>query len=111
MRILAVLLAANAFHPDIPKTWTDAAVAALEVPLSKPKYLPVHVSESNYYKIPTRAIYKTYPVYHPEREPKGYMEWLKNQEPEIAFDPTKLTTREDWIKAGELVLTAPVSFG
>jgi hypothetical protein len=111
MRILAVLLAANAFHPDIPKTWTDAAVAALDVPLSKPKYLPVHVSESTYYKIPTRAIYKTFPVYHPDREPKGYMEWLKNQEPEIAFDPAKLTTREDWIKAGELVFNAPVSFG
>ena len=46
MHLFALLLAANSFHPDIPKTWTDAAVAALEVPLSKPKYSPVHISES-----------------------------------------------------------------
>jgi hypothetical protein len=111
MFMLAVLLAANAFHPEIPRTWTDAAVAVLEVPLAKPKFAPVHISEETYYKIPTRSIYKTYPVYHPDREPAGYMEWLKNQEPVIAFDPAKLTTKEDWIKAGELVFNAPVSFG
>jgi hypothetical protein len=111
MYLVALLLAANAFHPDIPKTWADAAVATFETPLAKPKYSPVHISEADYYKIPTRSIYKTYPVYHPDREPAGYMEWLKNQEPQVAFDPAKLATKEDWIKAGELVFNAPVSFG
>jgi hypothetical protein len=106
-----MLLAANSFHPEIPRTWTDAAVAALEVPLSKPKYSPVHITESAYYKIPMRVIYRTYPVYHPDREPAAYMEWLKTQEPEIAFDAGKLKTEADWIKAGELVFNSPVSFG
>ena len=111
MHALTVLLAANAFHAEIPKTWTDAAVAALETPLSKPKHLPVHISEEAYYRIPVRKIYRTYPVYHPDRQPAGYAEWLKNQEPEVAFDASTLKTQEDWIKAGELVFNAPVSFG
>ncbi|MEX2264028.1 MAG: hypothetical protein WD696_18895 [Bryobacteraceae bacterium] len=111
MKALALLLAASAFQPQIPKTWTDAAVAALEVPLANPAYSPVHVSEEVYYRIPPRTVYRSYPVYHPSREPAGYMEWLKSREPEIAFDPSKLKTREDWIKAGELVFNAPTSYG
>ncbi len=45
------------------------------------------------------------------REPAGYKEWLKTREPEIAFDASKLKTREDWIAAGDLVFNAPTSFG
>jgi hypothetical protein len=111
MCIFVLLLAANIFHPEIPKTWADAAVAVFEVPLAKPKYSPIHISESDYYNIPARTIYRTYPVYHPDREPAGYMEWLKNQEPEVAFDAAKLKTEQDWIKAGETIFNAPVSFG
>ena len=109
MKALAVLLAAGAFQPQIPKTWTDSAVTALELPLANPKYSPVHISEKTYYRIPERIIYKSYPVYHPSREPAGYMEWLKKQQPEIAFNPSKLKTREDWTKTGEVVFNAPTS--
>ena len=38
-------------------------------------------------------------------------DWLKQQEPAIGFDASRLRTREDWIKAGELVFQAPISFG
>lgn len=109
MKALAFLLAASAFYPQIPKTWTDAAVAALELPLANPKYSPVHISEKTYYRIPERVIYKSYPVYHPSREPAGYRKWLEKQQPEIAFNPSKLKTREDWIQAGEVVFNAPTS--
>ena len=111
MIVVALLLAAGAATADIPRTWTEAAVAALEVPLVNPKYSPVHMSEEAYYRIPVRTIYRTYPVYHPNREPAEYFEWLKQQEPQIAFDPKQLKTRGDWIKAGELVFNAPVSYG
>src|SRR5262245_5361206 len=37
------------------------------------------------------------------------MEWLKTQDPEVAFAPGKLKTREDWLRAGELVFNAPTS--
>src|SRR4051794_5753450 len=111
MQFLSILLAAAALHPEIPRTWTDAAVTELEVPLARPLYSPVHISEKDYYAIPTRTIYRTYPVYHPSRQPAGYMEWLKTREPEVVFDPAKLTTKQDWIAAGELVFNSPLSFG
>jgi len=91
----------------IPKTWDDEAVASLEVPLADPRYSPVHVSSDYYYRMPVRPIYRSYPIYAPGKEPPGYLEWLKQQEPEIAFDPAKLKTEEDWIRAGELVFDAP----
>lgn len=96
---------------EIPRTWTESSVKALEVPLAKPSYSPVHISEQEYYRIPERTIYKTYPVYHPKHEPAGYMEWLKQQEPQVAFDASRLKTPGDWIQAGELVFNSPVSFG
>jgi hypothetical protein len=39
----------------------------------------------------------------PGREPAGYMEGLKQKEPEIGFDPSRLRTKQDWINAGEVV--------
>ena len=110
MKALAVLLAVSTFQPKIPKTWKTSDVEALEVPLANPKHSPIHISEVAYYRIPVRIIYKTYPVYHPSREPAGYMDWLKQQEPEIAFDISRLRTREDWVKAGEVVFNAPTSY-
>ncbi len=111
MQALILLLAVTLFTPKIPKAWSDAEVGTLEVPLANPNYSPIHISEGTYYQIPARVIYKSYPVYHPDREPTGYMDWLKRQEPEIAFDASVLKTREDWVRAGELVFNSPVSFG
>ena len=62
--------------------------------------VPRTMDDPAYYQLPTRVIYKTYPVYHPSRQPKGYMEWLKRQEPEILTNPT-----------GEQVFNNPTSFG
>ena len=56
--------------------------------------------------MPARTIYRSYPVYHPNREPAGYMDWLNKQEPQIAFDATSLKSAQDWIKAGEVVFNA-----
>jgi hypothetical protein len=67
------------------------------------------VSSDYYYRLQVRPIYKAYPVYAPDKEPPGYIEWLAKQEPEIVFDPTKLHTEADWIRAGELVFDAPIA--
>jgi hypothetical protein len=97
-------------RPVIPKTWDDAAIAALEVPLADPAGSPKHITSDYYYKMPVRPIYKEYPIYEPDREPPGYMDWLKGQEPVILWDDKghrpQLVTREDWIKAGEMVFEA-----
>jgi hypothetical protein len=59
---------------------------------------------------PVRPIYKSYPVYAPGKEPAGYEDWLKQQEPETVFDSSKLKTEDDWIRAGEIVFEAPTSY-
>src|SRR5215469_9160325 len=74
------------FHPAIPKTWDDQAMATLEVPVANPIGSPKHVPADYYYRIPVRPIYKQYPVYAPGHEPPGYMEWLKQQGPQIVWD-------------------------
>ncbi|MGH9664558.1 MAG: hypothetical protein ACRD9L_09065 [Bryobacteraceae bacterium] len=108
---ILLLAAASVALPQVPRTWETSAVASLELPLANPKFSPLHISEADYYRIPARVIYKNYPVYAPGREPVGYMEWLKRQEPEIGFVSSKLHTRQAWIAAGELVFNAPVSYG
>ena len=103
------------FHPEIPKTWDDAAMANLEIPLADPIGSPKHVSANYYYKIPVRPIYKEYLIYAPGREPPGYIDRLKRQEPVILWDDhghhPPLNTREDWIRAGELVFEASPQTG
>ena len=99
---------------QIPKTWDDAAMAALQVPLANPIGSPRNVSVDYYYRIPVRPIYKSYPVYAPGHEPLGYMDWLRQQDPAILWDDAgrspPLETETDWIKAGEEAFEAPISF-
>jgi hypothetical protein len=98
----------------VPKMWDDEAMRTLEVPLANPIGSPKHAPADYYYRIPVRSIYKQYPVYAPGREPAGYMEWLKKQKPVIVWDDAshkpKLQTEADWIKAGEVVLDAPIIY-
>ncbi len=90
------------FTPQIPKVWTDKAMSSFELPRAVPVKIE-QMPSSAYYQIPERIIWKTYPVYAPGREPKGYWEWLQKQEPEKAVHWESLRSREDWIKAGSLV--------
>src|SRR5580700_1110555 len=92
---------APGWRPEIPKAWDDAALATLEVPLVAPAPAPKHLSAEFYYKMPRRIILRSYPVYHPDREPSGYLKWLEAQTPEVAFDASQLHSREDWERAGE----------
>src|SRR5580658_4944480 len=97
MIAVAVMFAVTAPPPNIPRTWRQSDVDRLEVPLANARYSPVHISEEDYYRIPVRPIYRSYPVYRPGREPAGYMEWLRRQEPQVAFDASNLKTPEDWV--------------
>src|SRR5678816_4426083 len=63
------------------------------------------------YGIGVRPVFKSYPIYHPDKEPPGYLDWLAQQDPQVEFDPAQLKTSEDWIRAGELVFEAPSAFG
>src|SRR5262249_14371245 len=58
--------------------------------------------------VPILPIARGYPVYHPDKEPKGYMDALGRKEPEfVEFDPKTFLTDADWVKAGDLVFHAP----
>ena len=97
--------------PQIPKTWDDQAMATLEVPLADAPASPVPVSGDYYYRIPVRPIYKTYPVYHPSKEPSDYFERLKTLEPEVVrLDSSNVRTEDDWIRAGEIVFDTPTDY-
>lgn len=94
----------DAGPPPVPKLWDDEAIRTIEVPLASAGMSPVHVDSAYYYSLGQIVqIYKSYPIYAPGKEPPGYLDWLKQQEPENVFDPSKLKTMEDWIKAGERV--------
>jgi len=94
----------------IPKIWDDAEMAALQLPLADASASGKQISADYYYQIPVRTIYKNYPVYVPGKEPPGYLEWLKQQEPQSAFDPGVLKNEADWIRAGELVFDLPIFY-
>src|SRR5687768_5300612 len=70
----------------------------------------VYVSAEYFYAMRGLQIYKTYPVYRPDREPRGYLAALREREPVIAFDPSTFTTEADWIRAGQVVFNAPTAF-
>src|SRR5882672_10513740 len=74
------------YKPAVPKTWDEQALAELEVPLADASRSPKHISAEEYYRIPVRPIYKTYPKYHPDKEPRGYREWIRRQEPVVLWD-------------------------
>ena len=104
--------------PIIPQAWDEGTIANLQLPLADPKHSPVEVSWDYYYRIPRRPIYKSYPVYAPGSEPAGYLEWLKQQEPQIVWGidfhgvshAPPLRTEADWIRAGQLVFDAPTTY-
>jgi hypothetical protein len=101
---------AQTFHPDIPRVWDDKEVARLELPLAQRDRSPRYLTAEQYYALKIRPIYRSYPAYARGREPAGYREWLKQREPEVIFDASRLRTKEDWIQAGKLVFEYGVSF-
>jgi len=107
---LASPSAAQEFHPNIPKAWDDQMVAGLDLPLAQRDRSPRYLTAEEYYKLKVLPIYRSYPAYAKGQEPPGYLEALKQKEPEIIFDPSKLRAKEDWIAAGKLVFESEIRF-
>lgn len=117
--VVAILVGAYFFQsarnharsPGVPKVWDDAELADLMLPLARAEFSPRLASSTYYYWIPIRTLYKTYPVYHPDREPAGYLDWLREQEPQEFWSSLELESKQDWIDAGKLVFEAPLYGG
>lgn len=99
---------AQQFHPSIPRAWDDSETTSFELPLAQADRSPRYSSAKEYYDMPVRPVFRTYPFYAPEKEPAGYWESLQQKEPEVVFDSAKLVTKEDWIWGGELVFDQPI---
>ena len=94
----------------IPEFWSEELLHDYELPLATPENTPKHVSKEYYYALPERPLYKSYPIYHPSREPAGYLDKLRALEPEFTFDPSRLKTEADWIAAGRDVFEMPIDY-
>ncbi len=106
--LITTFCSGQTFHPSIPKAWDDSETKSFEVPLAQADRSPRYISSKEYYQQAVRPVYRTYPIYLPDKEPAGYWESLQQKEPEILFDPAKLATREDWVHAGEHVFDQPI---
>jgi hypothetical protein len=113
--IAAVLLPATALLsqslPVIPPFWDADLLHDYELPLATPAMSPSHVSRDYYYALAERPLFKSYPIYHPDREPAGYLERLRAATPERVFEPANLKTDADWIAAGRDVFEMPIDYG
>lgn len=87
----------------IPKAYTDHDLRDWATPLPALGLRPGFFSEAEFERIPAPRLYRSYPVYHPDREPTGYWEWLQKQPPKPLLEPDTLHTERDWIEAGRIV--------
>ena len=97
--------------PAIPAFWDQELLHDYELPLASPQHSPRHVSRDYYYALPERRVFKSYPIYHPGREPAGYLDQLRALAPVLTFDTAALKTEADWIAAGRDVFELPIDYG
>lgn len=86
----------------VPRLWDDAALSGWATPVAGLGAPPSYPTAAEYYAAPVDDL-RTYPVYHPAREPSGYREWIRAQGPRPIIEPATLRTEADWIAAGRRV--------
>ncbi|MBK7642127.1 MAG: hypothetical protein IPJ19_03615 [Planctomycetes bacterium] len=85
----------------VPRLWDAQALASWSLPLAN-GLAQGYVSPEVYYAAPVDNL-RTYPVYHPDREPPGYRAALLALGPQPLIEPERLHTRPQWIEAGRRV--------
>src|SRR4051812_27080838 len=83
----------------IQRTWDDTALADWATPVAGLNVPPTHMTAKEYYALPTENV-RTYPVYVPGREPRGYWDMLQRVGPKPLIEPDARWTEADWITAG-----------
>ena len=86
--------------PRVPRIWDDAALSDWATPVAGLNVRPAHYSSVEYYAAPVDN-FRTYPVYHPDKEPPGYWEDLQKKKPEPLVDAVSIRGSADWIGAGK----------
>ena len=88
-----------------PRLWMDAALDGWATPVAGLGVPPTFISEERYYAAPVDNL-RTYPVYHPSREPAGYRESLVKLGPLPLIETGIPRTEAEWIEAGARVFKA-----
>jgi len=86
----------------VPRLWDVKELEAASTPRAGLGLIPTYLSEEEYYALPVDNL-RTYPVYHPDREPAGYRDELLRQGPQPLIEPATLKSKADWIEAGRRV--------
>ena len=107
-RLIAGLLLFSASicnQSKAPKSWDDKALRDWATAIAALEVRPGHFTAAQYHAVPADNL-KTYPVYHPDKEPPGYWQWLQKQKPLPLVNASVLRTDQDWIRAGEMEFQA-----
>jgi hypothetical protein len=65
---------------------------------------------AEYYRLPVLKVWKSYAMYRPDKEPPGYLEWLKQQDPqELALFSGEMS-EERWNAAGKVIFDTPLTY-
>src|SRR5262245_36523601 len=88
--------------PTVPRIWDAKQLASWATPVAGINKTANFYSEEEYYAAPIDNV-RTYPVYAPDKEPKGYREWILKQGRQRLIEPERLKTEKDWIDAGRTV--------
>ncbi len=83
-----------------PKIWDDAALHDWAISVAGMR--PQHYTAAELYAVPVDNV-RTYPVYHPDREPAGYLDSLRKRGAEPLIEIGKARTKEEWVEAGARV--------
>jgi hypothetical protein len=94
--------AASTERIPCPKLWDSSELVDWATPVVGAGGPPRYYSEQEYYATPVDNL-RTYPVYHPDREPEGYWEWLHQQEPAPLIETGVARTTAEWREAGRRV--------
>ena len=86
----------------VPKIWDAKQLASWATPVAGIGVPGNFYSEEEYYAAPVDNV-RTYPVYAPDKEPKGYRDWMRKQGYQPLIEPEKLKSERDWIEAGRQV--------
>lgn len=85
-----------------PKIWDEVKLKDWELPLANGGPARTQLTEKEYYLSPVLN-FQTYPVYHPDREPSGYMEMLNKLDPKPLVEVGKARTQSEWIELGKRI--------
>ena len=86
----------------VPRVWDEKGFEGWQLSIAGQNFTAGHFTEEEYYRAPIENV-RTYPVYAPDREPKGYWDLLNSIGPKPLIEPEKIKTDREWVDAGRRV--------